>query len=169
MPSVRVEPEKLSQLDEGQRDELVEVLNQFAACFSDKPGFCDVVTYRIVTTPEFVPKQMRPYRVPIAFRAEVNRQIRDLLDIELIRPSVSPMASPIACVAKKSGGMRIACDYRYLNSFTVGDTYRMSTINETLSKIGSSKIISKIRRRSSPRLTPRAATGRYQWRKRTGG
>jgi len=73
MPSARVELEKLSHLDEGQRAELVEVLDEFAACFSDKPGLCDVVTHRIVTTPEFVPKQMKPYRVPIAFRAEVNR------------------------------------------------------------------------------------------------
>jgi len=71
-PSVTVEPEKLSHLDEGQRAELVEVLDEFTACFADKPGLCDVVTHRIVTTPEFVPKQMRPYRVPIAFRAEVN-------------------------------------------------------------------------------------------------
>ena len=105
---------KLSHLDEGQRAELVEVLDEFAACFSDKPGLCDVVAHRIMTTPDFVPKQMRPYRVPIAFRADVNRQIRELLDMGLIRPSVSPMASPIVCVAKKSGGVRIACDYRYL-------------------------------------------------------
>ena len=120
MPSVRVESEKLSHLDEGQRAELVEVLDEFAACFSDKPGLCDVVTHRIVTTPDLVPKQMRPYRVPIAFRADVNRQIRELLDMGLIRPSVIPMARPIVCVAKKSGDVRIACDYRYLNSFTVG-------------------------------------------------
>ena len=100
------------------------------------------MTHRIVTTPDFVPKQMMPYRVPIAFRADVNRQIRELLDMELIRPSVSPMASPVICVAKKSGGVRIACDCRYLNSFTVGDAYPMSTINETLTKIVSSKIIS---------------------------
>jgi len=73
--------------------------------------------------------------VPIAFRAEVNRQIRELLDMGLIRPSVSPMASPIVCVAKKSGGVRIACDYRYLNSFTVGDAHPKSTVKETLSEI----------------------------------
>jgi len=121
IPSVRVNPVKLSHLDEGQRAELVEVLDEFAACFSDKPGLCDVVTHRIVTTLDFVPKQMRPYRVPIAFRADGNRQIRELLDMRLIRPSVSP----IVCVAKKYGGVRIACDYRYLNSFTVGDAYPM--------------------------------------------
>jgi len=36
IPSVRVNPVKLSHLDEGQRAELVEVLDEFAACFSDK-------------------------------------------------------------------------------------------------------------------------------------
>ena len=86
MPSVRVEPDLVSHLDERQRAELFEVLDEFAASFSDKPGLCDVVTHRIVTTPEFVPKQMRPYRVPVAFRMEVNRQIRELLDRSLIRP-----------------------------------------------------------------------------------
>ena len=78
---------------------------------------------------------MRPYRVSIAFRAEVNGHIRELLDMGLIRLSVSPMASPIVCVAKKSGGVRIACDFRYWNSFTVGDAYSMSTDKETLSEI----------------------------------
>jgi len=135
MPSVRVKPEKLSHLDEGQRAELVEGLDEFAACFSDKPGLCDVVTHRIMTTPEFMPKQMRPYRVPIAFRAEVNRQISKLLDMGLIRPSVSPTASPIVYVAKNSGGVRIAWDYRYLNRFTEGDAYPMSTVKETLSEV----------------------------------
>jgi len=52
------------------------------------------------------------------------------------------MASPIVCIAKKSGGVRIACDYRYLNSFMVSNAYPMSMINETLSKIGSSRTIS---------------------------
>ena len=87
----------------------------------NKPGLCDVITHRILTTPAFV---------PVAFRAEVNWQICKLLDMGLIRPSVSPMASPIVCVAKKSGGVRIACDYRYLNSYTVGDAYPMSTVGE---------------------------------------
>jgi len=100
LPSVRVVPEQVNHPDERQRVELFEVLDEFAACFSDKPGLCDVVTHRIVTTPEFVAKQTRPYRVPVAFRTEVNRQIREMLDMGHIRPSVSPMASPIVCVAK---------------------------------------------------------------------
>ena len=134
LPSVRVTSEKVDHLDESQRAERFEVLDDFAACFLDKSSWCDVVTHRIVITPDFVPEQMKPYRVPVAFQA-VNRQIRELLDMRLIRPSVSPMASPIVCVAKMSGGVRIACDYRYLNSYTVGDAYPVSYTHLTLPTI----------------------------------
>jgi len=87
---------------------------------------------------------MRAYRVPEVFKPNVKKQIRELLDIGLIRPSVSPMASPIVCVAKKNGGARLAVDYRYLNSFTVADAYiyPMVTVNEILNKIGSANYIS---------------------------
>ena len=131
---LRVEPEKLSHLDEGQRAELVAVLDEFAACFSDKPGLCDVVTHRIGTTPDFVPEQMRPYRVPIVFQADVNRQMREPSDKGLARPSVSPMARAlfrsttraIVFVAKKSGGVRIAWNFRYWNILAVGDAHSTS-------------------------------------------
>jgi len=82
------------------------------------------VVHRIQTTDVFVPRQMRPHRVPDAFKPEVDCQIQDLLDKGLQRSSKSPMASPIVCVAKKDGGVRIVCDYRYLNLFTLGDAYR---------------------------------------------
>jgi len=76
---------------------------------------------------EFVPRQVRPYRVPAVFKDEVDRQIAELLSMGLIRRSNSPVASPIVCVAKKDGGVRIACDYRYLNTYTVGDAFPMAT------------------------------------------
>jgi len=108
--------------------------------FVNKPGLCDVVEHHIVTTPQFVPKLMRPYRVPELLK--LDRQINELLDLGLIQPSNSPMASPIVCVAKKQGGVRIACDFRYVNSFTIGDAFPMPTANETLHKIGAAKFIS---------------------------
>lgn len=142
LPSHRLKKDDLQHLEPSQQTELVALLDEFQDRFIDRPGLCDVMSHRIVTTPDFAPKQMRPYRVPEVFRAEVNKQIQELLDQGLIRPSISPMASPIVCVAKKDGGVRIAVDYRYLNKYTVGDAFPMSTVNETLSKIGSAKFIS---------------------------
>ena len=99
----------------------------------DKPGLCDVITHRIQTTSEFVPRQVRPYRVPAVFQDEVDRQITELLSTGLIRRSNCFMASSIVGVAKKDGGVRIACDYRYLRTYTVGDAFPMAALNDNLS------------------------------------
>jgi len=136
LPSQRIDESQLTHLESSQRQKLLHLLDEFHDRFTDTPGLCDAAVHRIVTTPEFVPRQMRPYRVPDALKPDVDRQIRELLELGLIRPSNSPMASPIVCVTKKDGGVRIAVDYRYLNSFTVGDAYPMATIDDVLRKIG---------------------------------
>ena len=133
LPSQRVDQDKLTHLSISKRTQLCQLLDEFADCFVDKPGLCDVITHQIQTTSEFMPRQVRPYRVPAVFKDEVDRQIADLLSMGLIRRS--NMASPIVCIAKKNGGVRIACDYRYLNmnTYTVGDAFPMATVNDTLS------------------------------------
>jgi len=141
-PSARIDEAKLEHLDPQQRQQLLTVLDEFADRFSDKPGLCDVTVHRIRTTSEFVPRQMRPYRVPDKFKPEVDRQITELLEMGLIRPSDSPMASPIVCVAKRDGGVRLAVDYRYLNKYTIGDAYPMTTIDEIVRSVGRGRFIS---------------------------
>jgi len=47
-----------------------------------------------------------------------------MLNLGIIKPSKSEMASPIVCVLKGNDGkdgVRIAADYRYLNKFSIGD------------------------------------------------
>jgi len=140
--SARIEEDKLSHLDNQQRGELLQLLDEFSDRFTDKPGLCEAVVHHIQTTADFVPRQMKPYRVPEVYKFEADRQIDKLLTMGLIRPSNSPMASPIVCVAKKDGGVRLACDFRYLNSYTVGDAYPMATINEVLRSVGQGRFIS---------------------------
>ena len=159
--SQRVENDKVEHLQPNQRQQLLQLLDEFTEQFDDRPGRCDAVMHRIQTTDGFVPRQMRPYRVPDAFKPEVDRQIQDLLDKGLIRPSNSPMASPIVCVAKKDGGVRIACDYRYLNSFTVDDAYPMPTIDEVLRSIGKGQFISTFDAKSGYWQSPLAEE--YRW------
>jgi len=81
---------------------------------------------------------MRPYRVPDKFKPEVDRQIAEVLEMGLIRPS----DSPIVCVAKRGDGVRLAVDYRYLNKYTVGDAYLMTTIDEVVRSVGRGSFIS---------------------------
>ena len=100
LPSVNVDRSKVEHLDHEQQGELLALIDEFAECFSDKPGLCKFAEHQIRVTGDFQPKRMRPYRVPEAMKPEVERQIKELLDAGLIVLSDSPMASPLVFVAK---------------------------------------------------------------------
>jgi len=142
LPSTRIKKAKLEHLDAQQSQQLLQLLDEFADRFSDKPDLCHATVHRIQTTSDFVPRHMRPYRVPDKFKPEIKRQIAELLEMGLIRPSNSPMASPIVCVAKSDGGVRLAVDYKYLNKYTVCDAYPMTTIDEDVRSVGCRSFIS---------------------------
>ena len=47
-------------------------------------------------------------------------------------------------VKKEDGTIRLCIDYRKLNAVTIGDPYYMSTLDEILERVGSSRCISKL-------------------------
>ena len=68
-----------------------------------------------------------------------------MLNLGIIKPSKSEMASPIVCVLKgKDGkdGVRIAVDYRYLNKYSIGDAYPMPEVADLIQRVGQAKLIS---------------------------
>ena len=71
----------------------------------------------------------------------MERQIQDMLQQGIIKPPTSRMASPLVIVEKKDGSLRLACDYRYINSFTIECQYQMPIAKDVLNKVGKSTII----------------------------
>ncbi|XP_027364556.1 uncharacterized protein LOC113871655 [Abrus precatorius] len=53
-----------------------------------------------------------PYKMSPVELAEVKKQVEDLLQIQFVRPSVSPWGAPVLLVKKKDGSMRMCVDYR---------------------------------------------------------
>jgi len=51
--------------------------------------------------------------------AEIKKQLQELLDKGLVRPSVSPWGAPVLFVRKKDGSLRLCIDHRELNRVTV--------------------------------------------------
>jgi len=139
LPSTRVDLSKLDHLSSDQQREFLDVLDDFADVFNDKPGECKVGIHSIHVTPEFKPKRLRVYRVPELPKPEIGRQIQELLDLGFIQPSNSEMASPIVCVLKEhrgENGVPLCCDYRYLNKFTRGDSFPTPDITDVIHKVG---------------------------------
>ena len=78
-------------------------------------------------------------------KQEVERQLDDMLATGIVQESNSPMASPLVCVLKGRGGcdgVRLAVDYRYVNSFTVGDAFPISDIEDVIQRVGGKRFIS---------------------------
>jgi len=140
-----MDPAKLTHLSDKQREEFLNVLDKFPECFADRPGFCDLMQHEIHVNKDFRPKRLKAYRVPQRLKPEVRKQIQEMLDRGIIRPSKSEMASPIVCVLQgKSGqdGVRIAVDYRYLNKHCEGDTYPLPNIDDVIQRVGKANWIS---------------------------
>jgi len=134
----------LSHLSESQRTELLCLLQRYSHVFSDKPGYCNVACHEINLEDDFRPKAMHPYRIPDRLKVEVDRQIDELLKDGKIRPSHSPYAHPIVCVAKPNGDIRVCCDLRHVNSGTINDAYPMPRAEDMLMKVSSAKYLTTL-------------------------
>jgi len=140
-PSERVDRASLNHLTDEQQHALLAILDEFADIFSDTPGLCRVVEHEINVTPDFRPRVAKAYRVPEGLKREIERQVDELFKLGFITPSKSPMASGVVCVLKPDKSVRMACDYRYLNSYTVGDGFPMPNLSDVMHRVGRAKLI----------------------------
>lgn len=101
-------------------------------------GRTNKVTHGIHTTCP-APIRQRPRRSPIGQREEVEKQIQDMLDRGIIKPSASPWSSPVVLVSKKDGSKRFCVDYRALNKHTVKDSFPLPRIDESLDYLAGAK------------------------------
>lgn len=71
-----------------------------------------------------------PYRMIAPKLQELQIQLKELLDIRHIRPSVSSWGAPVIFVKKKDGSLRLCIDYRDLNRTMVKNRYPMPQTND---------------------------------------
>lgn len=91
--------------------------------------------------PSFVP----PRRIASAPHAdEVRRQIHALLKEGRISPSESPWAAAVVLAHKKDGTWRMAIDYRGLNKKTIGLSYPLPRVDDTLSQLRGAKYFTTV-------------------------
>lgn len=94
-----------------------------------------------INTGENKPIKLPPGRLPLAQREIAEKEIKNMLDQDIIETSSSPWASPIVLVQKKDGSMRFCVDYRKLNHVTVNDAYPLLRIDNSVDALSGSKYI----------------------------
>ena len=97
------------------------------------------------------PRKMSPKEL-----VEVESQLKDLLEKEYIRPSMSPWCAPLVFVKKKDGTLRMCVDYRSLNKVTKKAKYPIPRTDEALEQIGRNRVFSTLDLKSGYHQIPMA-------------
>nr|KYP41907.1 Transposon Ty3-I Gag-Pol polyprotein [Cajanus cajan] len=85
-----------------------------------------------------------PYRMAPAELSELKKEVEELLEKKMIRPSVSPREAPVLLVKKKDGGVRLCVDYRYLSKLTIKNKYPLPMIDDLMDQLRGAYVFSKI-------------------------
>lgn len=125
--------------------ELGDLLVKWSHCFSidkfDVGRTGPPYTIKTITGKPY--KGYNPRRSPgaiAAIRSEVNKMLR----ADLIEESISPYSSPMVCVPKPDGNIRVCIDFRQINQDIVNDAYPMHRIEEQLDSMTGCNVFSTL-------------------------
>ena len=134
------------QVDPVYAPSLLQLLSDFKDLFAEKNsglGHTGLIKHTIDTQGKG-PIRLRPYRSAQKNRAEMQRQVQEMLEAKVIQPSLSPWAFPVVLVEKKDGEQRFCIDYRKLNHITKKDSYPLPRIDDTFDMLHGKKFFTTL-------------------------
>ncbi|GFV99227.1 retrovirus-related Pol polyprotein from transposon 297 [Trichonephila clavipes] len=143
-----------SKLGDEQQRQLKALFNNFKGLFSDQPGLTHVL-YHEIDTGDKGPVVSRPYRYDRVKQGIIDYHIDKMLRDGTICPINSPYASPVVLTRKKNDlppdspeAYRFAIDYRKLNGITKYPRYPLPVIDDLLTNIPHTSVMSTLDLRS---------------------
>lgn len=118
---IREKVEEIPEISATEKGKLEKILLKHKAVFDKSRNFiCSKYIHKFNFDNERLERDFRPkrYPVPTAYREEVDKEIKRLLEKGIISVGSSKYLTPLVCVKRKGGGrIRICGDYRNLNKF----------------------------------------------------
>ena len=135
--------QKLGHLSVGERESMVSLINKFQELFTDVPKKTNVVLHD-VDVGDAKPCKQHPYRVNPLKVQHMEREIKYMLENDIIEPSSSEWSSACILVPKPDGNYRFCTDFCKLNSVTKTDSFPILRIDDCIEKIGRARFVSKL-------------------------
>ena len=126
-------------------DALSTTLSTYADVFSSSKldyGECSLRPFEIKVPLGTQPIQSRPYRLNPVLSKQVDAVLDSHLAAGLIQHSASPWSSPLVCVSKNLGGIRITVNYQKLNKVTEIPQIAIPRVDEVLDTLGGGSVFS---------------------------
>ena len=131
-------PVDLSHLPPPQRAEVETMLREESAAFARDGEDLGRIKHLQMTIQlkDQQPVQNTYTSIPRPLYQEVKTYLSDLITRGWITKSHSPYSSPVVCVRKKDGTLRLCVDYRELNRKTVPNRQPIPRIRDVLDSLG---------------------------------
>ena len=140
---------RLEHLNEREKKNIINLISNSQDRFhipGEKLTATNMLQHQIPTTDDR-PINTRQYRFPQLHKEEINKQVEELLEGGIVKPSQSPYNTPIWIVPKKEDSKgnkrwRMVLDFRALNEKTIGDAYPLPNIVDILDQLGGAQYFS---------------------------
>ena len=131
---------------DSEKVQIVQILLKYQDIFSkdDLDLGCTHLTEHSIDTGNAKPVKLHPRKVPLALVDEEQNAIDLLIAQNTIQESMSPWASPIVLVRKKSGQIRLCVDYRKVNEITTKDAYPLPRTRDCLDAMAGATIFTTL-------------------------
>jgi len=130
-----------NELSKNEASILADLLKEYNDIFSHNGeiGCVESEACRIQLIDGAKPVKQNPYRTSAYEREFIKKQVEEMLDKGIIRPSTSPWSSNVVLVKSGHRGSsepRFAVDFRRLNALTVCDSYPIPQTATILDELG---------------------------------
>ena len=129
-----------------ERLKFKEFLLEFRDIFAvnpKNPGITSAVKHTI-DTGNTRPIKDRMRKVSQVEDQVINKEVKEMHQNKIIRPSKSAWASPVVLVRKPDGSIRFCVDYRKLNSVTKKDVYPLPRMDDILERLAGKKMFTTL-------------------------
>ena len=132
---------KDSCLNEIERRQVMEMLYEYKDVFSlrDEIGTCPSIEVNIEVT-DSSPFLIRPYHVKEEDRAVLDKEMRRLCYLGILKEGFSAYSSPVMLISRKmTSDKRVVSDFRHLNMRIAKNNLAYPLLRDTFSLLGSTK------------------------------
>lgn len=142
----------LKHLNLEEKSSIESICKKYSDIFhlpGDKLTKTDIYESNITLKPNSSPVYVKPYRIPHSLKPEVSKQIKKMIDDDIIEETKSEWSSPILLVPKKSEQSgekkwRLVVDYRKLNETIHDDKFPLPNIADILDSLSGSILFSHL-------------------------
>jgi transposase InsO family protein len=132
----------------GFKELVPEYLHEFEDVFS-KESFDNLPErkrwdHAIELIPQAIARSCKVYPLSREEQGQLDEFLAENLRTGRIRPSKSPMASPVFFIKKKDGSLRLVQDYRALNDLTIKNRYPLPLISELIGQLHDARFFTKL-------------------------